>query len=102
MSKVEVTSPPITTVARGRWTSDPMPVESSRGINPRLATVAVIITGRRRQHGSPFDKNAEESNQRGTASSGRSSTVTRFSRISPSRRISSVIVRPIPERYSHF
>ena len=37
--------PPITTVAKGRWTSAPVPVARAIGINPREATKAVIKTG---------------------------------------------------------
>ncbi len=40
--------PPITTVANGLCTSAPMPVFSAMGTNPRLATNAVINTGRKR------------------------------------------------------
>ena len=40
--------PPITTVASGLCTSAPVPVFSAIGINPRLATSAVINTGRNR------------------------------------------------------
>src|SRR3546814_9656034 len=38
----------ITTVARGRCTSEPAPTLSAMGTNPREATSAVIRTGRRR------------------------------------------------------
>ena len=38
--------PPITTVARGRCTSEPGPVLKAIGIKPRLATRAVMSTGR--------------------------------------------------------
>src|SRR3989338_2670556 len=48
VSRVEVTNPPITTAASGRWTSEPMPVASSNGISPRTARLAVINTGRSR------------------------------------------------------
>ena len=41
-------TPPMTTVAKGRWTSAPIPVLKAIGRNPRLATSAVINTGRRR------------------------------------------------------
>ena len=40
--------PPITTVARGRCTSAPIPVARAMGTNPREATKAVISTGRSR------------------------------------------------------
>lgn len=40
--------PPITTVASGRWTSDPVPVAKAIGMNPRAATIGVISTGRKR------------------------------------------------------
>jgi len=43
-----VSSPPMTTVASGRCTSAPAPVEIAIGMKPRLATRAVITTGRRR------------------------------------------------------
>jgi len=45
---VDEITPPITTVARGRSTSDPVPVASALGTTPRAATHAVISTGRRR------------------------------------------------------
>jgi hypothetical protein len=41
-------SPPITTVANGRCTSAPEPVETAIGMKPRLATKAVMSTGRKR------------------------------------------------------
>lgn len=44
--RVEETSPPMTTVASGRWTSAPTPVFTAIGMNPRLATRAVMSTGR--------------------------------------------------------
>ena len=46
--RVEVISPPMTTVANGRCTSAPSPVESAIGRNPIDATRAVMSTGRRR------------------------------------------------------
>jgi hypothetical protein len=42
---VEVTRPPITTIARGREVSEPIPVEVAAGIKPMAAIMAVIITG---------------------------------------------------------
>src|SRR5262249_20894375 len=42
----ELTTPPMTTVASGRCTSAPTPVLKAIGTNPRLATSAVISTGR--------------------------------------------------------
>ena len=45
---VLVTNPPMTTVASGCWTSAPAPVEMAIGMNPRLATSAVMSTGRMR------------------------------------------------------
>src|SRR5205823_5514948 len=42
---VEVNSPPITTEARGRWTSAPVDVDTAIGRKPKLATHAVINTG---------------------------------------------------------
>ena len=35
---VEDMIPPITTVAKGRWTSAPVPVAKAIGINPKEAT----------------------------------------------------------------
>src|SRR5262245_55402976 len=46
VSNVDVTNPPITTVASGRCTSAPADVASAIGTKPRLATNAVIRTGR--------------------------------------------------------
>lgn len=37
--------PPMTTLARGRELSEPMPVEIAAGNNPMAAISAVIITG---------------------------------------------------------
>ena len=48
MSSVLVTSPPMTTVASGRWTSAPAPWARSIGMNPSAASVAVVTTGRSR------------------------------------------------------
>src|SRR5262245_3292315 len=48
VSTVAVISPPITTIASGRWTSEPGPVANRNGIRASIATVAVIITGRSR------------------------------------------------------
>ena len=48
VNNVELTRPPITTTARGRCTSEPIPWDSARGTNPRSATKAVVNTGRRR------------------------------------------------------
>src|SRR5206468_7480303 len=48
VSSVDVTKPPMTTVASGRCTSAPAPVETAIGMNPTLATSAVIRTGRSR------------------------------------------------------
>ena len=42
--------PPTTTVAKGRCTSDPTPVDSSMGMSPKAAMAAVISTGRRRDN----------------------------------------------------
>ncbi len=41
-------TPPITTVANGRWISAPMPVLKAIGKKPKLATNVVISTGRNR------------------------------------------------------
>jgi len=43
---VELASPPITTLASGRCTSAPVDVENAIGISPKLATNAMINTGR--------------------------------------------------------
>ena len=48
VSSVEEIIPPMTTVASGRCTSAPMPVFSAIGTKPRLATNAVMRTGRSR------------------------------------------------------
>jgi hypothetical protein len=50
VSAVDVTRPPIITVASGRCTSAPALVENAMGRNPRLATSAVISTGVVRQN----------------------------------------------------
>ena len=49
VSNVDETMPPMTTVASGRCTSAPMPVLIAIGRKPRLATSAVMITGRSRR-----------------------------------------------------
>src|SRR5690606_12933958 len=49
VNKVELIRPPTTTVARGRCVSAPTPLDSNIGTNPRMATLAVINTGRRRR-----------------------------------------------------
>jgi len=41
-------TPPMTTVASGRWTSAPTPVLNAIGRKPKLATSVVMSTGRRR------------------------------------------------------
>ena len=46
VSSVDEMMPPITTVASGRCTSAPVPTLRAIGTNPRLATSAVINTGR--------------------------------------------------------
>ncbi len=48
VNSVEVTKPPITTVASGRCISAPSLVDIAIGKNPRLATSAVIKMGRSR------------------------------------------------------
>jgi hypothetical protein len=48
VSNVDVANLPITTVAKGRWTSAPALVANIMGMKPRLATSAVINTGRSR------------------------------------------------------
>src|SRR6185369_18050565 len=48
VSNVDVMRPPITTVASGLCTSAPAEVAIAIGMNPRLATSAVINTGRNR------------------------------------------------------
>lgn len=47
VSRVLDATPPTTTVASGRCTSEPTPVESSIGIKPSAAIAAVISTGHR-------------------------------------------------------
>ena len=42
VSKVELISPLITTIAKGLWISDPGPVAKSRGSKPNAAIVAVM------------------------------------------------------------
>ena len=42
VSTVEVIKPPITTVASGRCTSLPVPVENNKGINPNAVVSAEI------------------------------------------------------------
>jgi hypothetical protein len=49
VSAVEETMPPMTTEASGFCTSEPIPLESIIGRNPKTSTSAVIITGRRRR-----------------------------------------------------
>lgn len=48
VNSVEDIIPPITTVAKGLCTSEPIPVFSAMGINPSEATSAVVNTGRNR------------------------------------------------------
>ena len=48
VSIVDEIMPPITTVAKGRCTSAPVPVAKAIGIKPSEATNAVINTGRSR------------------------------------------------------
>jgi hypothetical protein len=45
VSIVELINPPITTLASGRCISAPVDVETAMGINPKLATKAVMSTG---------------------------------------------------------
>ena len=45
---MDAASPPITTAASGRWTSAPELVAKLMGMNPRLATSAVVNTRRSR------------------------------------------------------
>ena len=49
VNKVDEITPPMTTVASGRWTSEPMPVLSAIGTKPSEATSAVVSTGLTRQ-----------------------------------------------------
>jgi hypothetical protein len=49
VSRVEDTSPPMTTMASGRWISEPGPVANSSGTRPKAAMLAVISTGRSRR-----------------------------------------------------
>ena len=46
---VDVTSPPMTTIASGFWISEPGPVANSSGTRPSAAMLAVINTGRSRR-----------------------------------------------------
>src|SRR5450830_290832 len=48
VSSVAVTSPPMTTMASGRWVSEPISRDSAMGSRPRAASMAVISTVRRR------------------------------------------------------
>ena len=48
VSTVALIKPPITTVAKGRWTSAPALFANAIGKNPNEATAAVISTGLRR------------------------------------------------------
>ena len=45
---MELTSPPATTMASGRWISEPGPLASSSGTMPSAVMQAVISTGRSR------------------------------------------------------
>src|SRR5512139_866783 len=49
VSRVELSRPPTTTVASGRCVSAPTPEDSNIGTRPRIATLAVISTGRSRR-----------------------------------------------------
>src|SRR5690606_4270996 len=49
VSAVDETSPPITTIASGRWISEPGPVANNSGTSPPAVIAAVIITGRSRR-----------------------------------------------------
>ena len=49
VSRVEVTSPPMTTTASGFWISEPGPLAVSIGTSPIAAMLAVISTGRSRR-----------------------------------------------------
>ena len=49
VSAVALMSPPITTMANGRWISEPGPVAKSTGISPKAVIEAVINTGRSRR-----------------------------------------------------
>ena len=48
VSSVDVTMPPITTVASGRWISLPTPVAIAIGMKPAISVIAVASTGWRR------------------------------------------------------
>src|SRR3989338_7933445 len=48
VSRVDVMRPPMTTVARGRWTPPPSPSPRSMGTTPRRAASAVMRTCRSR------------------------------------------------------
>ena len=49
VSRVDVTRPPITTIASGRWISEPGPLANSSGTRPIAAMLAVMSTGRSRR-----------------------------------------------------
>ena len=46
LSSVEVTKPPITTIAKGRLISEPGPVANNSDTKPKAAMLALISTGR--------------------------------------------------------
>ena len=49
VSRVELTNPPMTTMARGRWISESGQLANYSGTRPKAAMDAVIMTGRRRR-----------------------------------------------------
>jgi len=49
VKNVDEISPNTTTTAKGRWTSDPMPLEKRSGKRPNTVVNAVMSTGRIRK-----------------------------------------------------
>ena len=50
VSTVDDTKPPMTTIANGFYTSEPMPVANNIGIKPKADVAAVINTGRKQDN----------------------------------------------------
>jgi hypothetical protein len=60
---VEVTNPPITTVASGRCTSEPVPDESINGTSPSAVVIAVNNTGRSLRRAPRIDSRLNDSRE---------------------------------------
>jgi hypothetical protein len=60
---VEVTNPPITTVASGRRTSEPVPDESINGTSPSAVVIAVNNTGRSLRRAPRIDSRLNDSRE---------------------------------------